>query len=131
MKWHIGNSPTAQHRGWTGKCYINDHKVTFDYEKRMQVRLTIDKSGYLDETTIYFEVIQEYSTAGRGESITLGHIKLNLAEYCDAGDGDGDEGVLRRYLMQESKINSTLKVRVLGNSLIASVLTIYDRLEST
>lgn len=112
VKWHIGNSgPTAQHRGWTNKCYINDHKVAFNYEKQMQVRMTIDKNGYLEETAAYFEIIQEYSLAGRGESITLGHIKLNLAEYCDAGDGEGDEGVVRRYLMQESKINSTLKVK--------------------
>lgn len=42
----------------------------------------------------------------------LGEVNLNLAEYVDASDGEGEtgEGVCRRYLMQESKINSTLKV---------------------
>ena len=36
-------------------------------------------------------------------------MKLNLAEYAGGSD-DGEEAVTRRYLMQESKINSTLKV---------------------
>ncbi len=56
-----------------------------------------------------FEVLQEYSSGARGETIILGNIKLNLAEFVERSD-DGEEGVTRRYLMQESKINSTLKV---------------------
>ena len=63
----------------------------------------------LHETEIHFEVLQEYSSGARGEKIVLGNIKLDLAEYVDASD-KGTDGVTRRYLMQESKINSTLKV---------------------
>ena len=63
----------------------------------------------LQETEIHFEVLQEYSSGARGERIILGNIKLNLAEFVDASD-KGTDGVTRRYLMQESKINSTLKV---------------------
>lgn len=63
----------------------------------------------LQETEIHFEVMQEYPSGARGERIILGNIKLNLAEYVEASD-DSEEGVCRRYLMQESKINSTLKV---------------------
>ena len=40
-------------------------------------------------------------------------LKINLAEYVDASEAigeDDEEGVCRRYLMQDSKINSTLKV---------------------
>jgi N-terminal C2 in EEIG1 and EHBP1 proteins len=55
--------------------------------------------------------------------VLLGSVKINLAEYVDdgrdgrrgkseAGGEDGGEGVVRRYLMQESKINSTLKIGV-------------------
>lgn len=71
----------------------------------------------LQESCAEFEVIQEYGVgSGRGDRITLGHIKLNLAEYVEQSElatGQGeDPGVTRRYLMQESKINSTLKLGI-------------------
>jgi N-terminal C2 in EEIG1 and EHBP1 proteins len=52
--------------------------------------------------------------------VQLGNVKVNLAEYVDDVKGgrekqeeiDGDEGIVRRYLLQESKINSTLKVGI-------------------
>ena len=71
----------------------------------------------LQETWIHFEVLQEYSSGGKGERLVLGNIKLNLAEYVEAsehthGNAKDEEGVTRRYLMQDSKINSTLKVLV-------------------
>jgi hypothetical protein len=42
-------------------------------------------------------------------------VTLNLAEYVDESEmgPDGEEGVTRRYLMQESKINSTLKIMIM------------------
>ncbi len=64
----------------------------------------------LQESWIYLEVLQEYSSGGKGERIVLGNLKLNLAEYVEPSEASGEEGVKRRYLMQESKINSTLKV---------------------
>lgn len=75
----------------------------------LPVRLVIDKHGTLQESEIHFEVLQEYSSGARGETIILGNVKMNLAEFVEGSD-DGDDGVTRRYLMQESKINSTLKV---------------------
>lgn len=60
--------------------------------------------------------MQDYNSAGmRGEKITLGYVTLNLAEYVEESEmgPDGEEGVVRRYLMQESKINSTLKIGIL------------------
>lgn len=83
--------------------------------KDISVRLTIDKNNNLAETLIHFEVIQEFhNIATKGERITLGTLSLNLAEYVEESEMgvDGDEGVVRRYLMQESKINSTLKVSI-------------------
>ena len=52
---------------------------------------------------------------GGGGKILLGNVRLNLAEYVNYEgqsyrEEDG-QGVARRYLMQDSKINSTLKVR--------------------
>lgn len=111
IKWHLPHSTSAEHRGRTAKCYIKDHKVQYNYEQRLAVRLTVDKTGTLSESEIHFDVVQEYSAGSRAERITLGHIKLNLAEYVEQSSSDGEDGISRRYLMQDSKINSTLKVR--------------------
>jgi hypothetical protein len=59
-----------------------------------------------------FEVQHEVSSSGKGERLTLGTVRLNLAEYVEASEQEGEDGVCRRYLMQDSKINSTLKANV-------------------
>ncbi|KAK3723429.1 hypothetical protein LTR37_001681 [Vermiconidia calcicola] len=115
IKWHLPSSTAAEHRGST-------NKVAYEYEKKVAVRLTVGKDGMLQECSVHFEVLQEYGAGGRGERIRLGDVKLNLAEYVEVGEAQspsspgpgqvGDEGVVRRYLMQESKINSTLKVGI-------------------
>ncbi|KAL8989509.1 MAG: hypothetical protein Q9177_001620 [Variospora cf. flavescens] len=109
VKWHLPSSTSAEHRGRTSKEVIREHKVTWEYNKLLPVRLTIDRNAMLQESEIHFEVMQEYSSGARAERIILGSVRLNLAEYVDAGE-DGDGTITRRYLMQESKINSTLKV---------------------
>ena len=65
----------------------------------------------LQECEIHFEVLQEFSSGRRGDRILLGNIRLNLAEYVDRSDSP--EGITRRYLMQDSKINSTLKIGIM------------------
>ncbi|KAK5111013.1 hypothetical protein LTR62_005388 [Meristemomyces frigidus] len=122
IKWHLPSSTAADHRGRTPKAQIKDHRVIYDYSKTMPVRLTLSKDGVLQTTEVEMEVVQEYSSGGRAERIRLGSLKLNLAEYCgedlapaSPGAGGGpehDQGVVRRYLMQESKINSTLKIGI-------------------
>lgn len=73
----------------------------------------------LQECEIHFEIVQDFdSGAGNADRNVLGRVRLNLAEYVDKSDaggeeGEEDEGVVRRYLMQDSKINSTLRVGVL------------------
>ena len=110
MKWHLQTAAAAEHNGRTTKCQIRDHKVFYEYEKHVEVRLTIEKSGVLQHCPLHFEIFQEYAAGSRGEQIMLGKVKLNLAEYCDADDGGNEEGLCRRYLLQDSKINSTLRV---------------------
>ncbi|KAI4205331.1 MAG: hypothetical protein LQ346_001479 [Caloplaca aetnensis] len=105
VKWHLPSSTSAEHRGRTSKETIREHKVAWDYTKVLPVRLTIDRNGMLQESLIHFEVMQEYSSGARGERIILGKVEFNLAEYVDAGE-DGDGTITRRYLMQDSKINS-------------------------
>jgi hypothetical protein len=123
VKWHLPHSASAEHRSRSDTCPIKDHRVTYDYEKIVSVRLTVDKNGMLQESWIHFEVLQEYSVGGRSERISLGNVKLNLAEYVEQSEADGEEGVSRRYLMQDSKINSTLKVRIRILGLELGVLT--------
>jgi hypothetical protein len=124
VRWHLPTSRAAEHRGRTHKCPIKDHRVQYDYEQQIPVRLTVSKDGMLQDYMADFEVQQEYGTGGKNERITLGKLKLNLAEYVEAsemqshgppgspGHAPEAEGVVRRYLMQDSKINSTLKIGV-------------------
>ncbi|KAL8863565.1 MAG: hypothetical protein Q9178_000246 [Gyalolechia marmorata] len=111
VKWHLPSSTSAEHRGRTSKEVIREHKVAWAYEKLLPVRMTIDRNAMLQESEIHFEVMQEYSSGARGERIILGNVRLNLAEYVDVGE-DGDGNIMRRYLMQDSKINSTLKIGI-------------------
>ncbi|KAF2717051.1 hypothetical protein K431DRAFT_233998 [Polychaeton citri CBS 116435] len=113
IKWHLPTSTSAEHRGRTPKSQIRDHKVQYQYEKSTVVRLSVGRDGVLQECAIEFEVLQEYSSGGRAERIKLGEIRLNLAEYVEASEARAvEEGVIRRYLMQDSKINSTLKIGI-------------------
>lgn len=70
----------------------------------------------LQECDISFEIFQEFSSGSRGDRMTLGHIKINLAEYVDKTGEDG-QGIIRRYLMQDSKINSTLRIGIMMNQI--------------
>ena len=76
----------------------------------------------LQECDIHFEVVQEYAEGARAGRVLLGHVKLNLAEYTqlpeippserDPQDDSEDGFVTRRYLLQDSKINCTLKIGI-------------------
>ncbi|KAH8654603.1 N-terminal C2 in EEIG1 and EHBP1 proteins-domain-containing protein [Tricladium varicosporioides] len=130
IKWSLpAHTTTAstEHRGQTTKSPIREHKVSWDYTAHIPLRLTIDKANNLTECIIHFDVLQDFHNIGtKPERVQLGTLRLNLAEYVEesemvaspvAGKGDGGEeefqGVVRRYLMQESKINSTVKIGIL------------------
>lgn len=121
IKWHLPSSSSAKHRGRTDKARIADHRAIWDYNKDITVRLTIDKNQALQPCDIMFEILQEYHDGRRGGRVHLGNVKLNLAEYTNAPEpavddpdpnGDGTSMITRRYLMQESKVNATLKIGV-------------------
>ncbi|EXJ64314.1 hypothetical protein A1O7_00650 [Cladophialophora yegresii CBS 114405] len=123
VRWHLSSSTTADHRGRTPSAPISEHKATWEYVKTLPVRLTIDKNGHLQECDIHFEVLQEFHDGGRGGRVHLGNVKLNLAEYTQVPDvgperdpqdeGEEEGSITRRYLLQDSKINSTLKIGIL------------------
>ncbi|RLL96625.1 hypothetical protein CFD26_100838 [Aspergillus turcosus] len=110
VKWRLPSSSTAEHHGHTDKAIIIDHRAYWNYEKTLQVRLTIDRNQTLHECELVLEIIQEFGSGGHGDKNLLGRIKLNLAEYVDKSDDE--EGIVRRYLMQDSKVNSTLRVGI-------------------
>lgn len=142
IKWHLAHSMHAEHRGRTGKCAISNHRVDYGFSKLITgIRISMDKNNNLTECPMEFEILQEFAVA---EKITLGYVKVNLAEYVEESEsfgreigspprkrssigvspasgegGDGldqrsvEEGIVRRYLMSDSKINSTLKIGIL------------------
>ncbi|CAG8962486.1 hypothetical protein HYFRA_00014221, partial [Hymenoscyphus fraxineus] len=117
IKWHLPSSTSTEHRGRTSKAPIVDHKVSYAYTKVIPLRLTIDKSNNLLECPIHFEVLQDFDTSSpKPERVVLGELTLNLSEYVEESEmtatGGEEDGVTRRYLMMESKINSTLKVGI-------------------
>lgn len=117
MKWRLPSSSAVEHHGQTDKAIILDHRAHWNYEKHLQVRLTVDRTQTLHECEIHFDIVQDFdSGTGHADRNMLGRVRLNLAEYVDKSDAAGDEeeeGIVRRYLMQDSKVNSTLRVGVL------------------
>lgn len=94
IKWHLPHSIHGDHRGRTHKSPIANHRVEYNYNKLIPVRIAIDKNNSLSECLVEFEVIQEFppihggpSVAGsRDEKITLGRLTLNLAEYVEESE---------------------------------------------
>ena len=120
-KWHVPGSTAAEHRGRTPQAAIRDHRVHYDYEQRTTVRLTVGKESksLLEECPLVIEVLQEYTSAGRGERIRLGHVRLNLAEYVDAVEevsspvgGGARAGGRRRGKDEGSEEGSRQRLRV-------------------
>ncbi|KAJ5746400.1 hypothetical protein N7520_011582 [Penicillium odoratum] len=111
VKWRLPSSSGAtESQGHTEKAPLADHRASWNYEKKSLVRITIDRNSMLQECDINFEVIQEFHSSPSNEKNVLGKIKLNLSEYVDKADDD--EGVVRRYLMFDSKVNSTVKIGI-------------------
>ncbi|KKK26227.1 hypothetical protein ARAM_005239 [Aspergillus rambellii] len=110
VKWRLPSSTSNETHGSTDRALILDHRASWNYEKTFQIRLTIDRNQTLNECDMVFEVQQEFSSGGHNEKNLLGRVKINLSEYVDKSDDD--DGIVRRYLMQDSKINSTLKIGI-------------------
>lgn len=107
------------------------------------IRISIDRNNHLTECPIEFEVIQEFGVAekvtlgvvrlnlseyveeseafvkdvaspGRMRSGSFGVNSHGSGTSRPRRDSDVvEDGIVRRYLMQESKVNSTLKISIL------------------
>ncbi|KAK9466972.1 N-terminal C2 in EEIG1 and EHBP1 proteins-domain-containing protein [Lipomyces arxii] len=101
VRWHIRDTARGDARGRTEKAPIKEHKASWESVREIEkVRMFIDRYGLLSDKYIVFEVVSEHS----GEKMDLGTLQLNIAEYVK------EKPTGRRYLLQDSKINSTLKI---------------------
>ena len=105
MRWHLRDSLRAETRGKTERSPIRDHKVVWTYESLWTTHLVIDKGSMLSDSFLEFQIFQEMY--GGKERHALGKLILNLAEYAQELDG-----LTRRYLLHDSKVNSTLKLHI-------------------
>ncbi|TGZ79100.1 hypothetical protein EX30DRAFT_373246 [Ascodesmis nigricans] len=105
VKWNVEGVTRNVGRGQTERDPIKDHKVVWNFSTVVQdIRMTIGRHNMLQSQNITLNVFHEYPKTK--EKDLLGTVALNLAEYA------GLEGVTRRYLMQNSKINSTIRVTI-------------------
>ncbi|KAK9447882.1 N-terminal C2 in EEIG1 and EHBP1 proteins-domain-containing protein [Limtongia smithiae] len=105
VRWHVRDSTRGDARGRTEKVPIKDHKAVWDYARTIaKVRMVIDRSGMLAERGIMFEILSEHAA---GEKVEIGMLELNLAAYAKE-----QPAVARRYLLQHSKVNSTIKITI-------------------
>ena len=105
VKWHILNSSRGECRGKTERAPIHDHKAGWvEYTRECMFKVGIGKGGVLQERILNMEVWVEM-ISGR-ERVRIGSVSVNLSEYASVNSET------RRYLLQESKMNSTVKVTI-------------------
>jgi hypothetical protein len=95
-------------KGYTPFVPIKDHNVHFDCRIDSAVQLTLNKDTHeLMPSELKLTILQNVSQSERGTESKphrLGALYINIAEYAGAGP------VTRRFLLQESKVNATLKL---------------------
>ncbi|KAK9380016.1 N-terminal C2 in EEIG1 and EHBP1 proteins-domain-containing protein [Kockiozyma suomiensis] len=100
VRWHMKGSDA---RGRTNRVPIRDHKASWEHSCEVEkVRMGIDRDGVLEGRIVEFEVVNLHSE----EKVILGGLRLNVAEYVRV------EPAGRRYLLENSKVNSTLKITI-------------------
>ncbi|KAH8827141.1 hypothetical protein DL96DRAFT_1556280 [Flagelloscypha sp. PMI_526] len=108
-------------RGITPFRPLRDHSVTWEHTLDSIVKMDVDRdSKDLLSSYLKLSVMQEVipGDLDAPQNPKLGELHLNLAEYAGAGpNGDGKNGgatsvnrVTRRYLLEQSKTNATLKL---------------------
>ncbi|PKK77008.1 hypothetical protein RhiirC2_653709 [Rhizophagus irregularis] len=86
----------------TSRAPIKDHSIFWNYKLENFVQIVIGKDGVLMPCELNLKIKKELN--GGKEINNIGKLSLNLSEYV------GLNAMTRRYLLQDSKINSTLKV---------------------
>ncbi|KAL1922547.1 uncharacterized protein VTP21DRAFT_10086 [Calcarisporiella thermophila] len=103
VRWRLKGS-AAQSQGETQRAPLRNHCVRWGQKFQTSVQLIVGKDNILQPCELRLYIKQE-SINGR-EATNVGVVILNLSEYVNGG------GEMRRYLLQESKFNSTLKLGI-------------------
>ncbi|KAG1054858.1 hypothetical protein G6F46_010770 [Rhizopus delemar] len=89
--------------GSTPSVPIKDHQVKWNYPINTMTKLAIDKHQMLNDCELKLEV---YQKGGK----EIGSLSINLSEYAGSGV------VTERYLLQDCKFNSTIKLTLRMNT---------------
>ncbi|KAJ1983439.1 hypothetical protein H4R34_001273 [Dimargaris verticillata] len=101
VKWRIKNGSSST--GYTDRAPISEHRVQWDQHATKNAELVIGKDGVLSPCELHLWVKQEMN---QESPRNLGTLIVNLAEYARQGE------VSTRYLLQECKSNSTIKMTI-------------------
>ncbi|KTW31505.1 hypothetical protein T552_00147 [Pneumocystis carinii B80] len=104
IKWYLKDSISTKTRGKSQKVPIKNHKVTWDHDISCIISMKIGKHQRLSESWMIFEVNQELRCASH--QLVIGRVEINLAEYVGLSKETGC------YLLQNSKVNSLLKISI-------------------
>ncbi|CAJ0827139.1 4849_t:CDS:2 [Entrophospora sp. SA101] len=99
VKWKLKHG--SKSNKMTHRAPVKDHSVRWQYKLQDRVQLVIGKDNFLLPCALSLSIKQELN--GGKEINNIGRLKINLSEYV------GSTVITRHYLLQESKINSTLK----------------------
>ncbi|CAO3693807.1 unnamed protein product [Rhizopus stolonifer] len=101
VNWKLKH--TSHPAGSTPSVHIKDHQVSWNYPINTMTKLVIDKHQMLHDCELKLEV---YQKGGK----EIGSLNINLSEYAGSGV------VTERYLLQDCKFNSTIKLTLRMNT---------------
>ncbi|KAJ1674811.1 hypothetical protein EV182_002519 [Spiromyces aspiralis] len=87
----------------TPKREIRQHSVYWNYWQQHRVEIVVGKDGMLSPCVLTVKIRMESRTG----NATMGVLRLNISQFASLTDV-----FTRRYLLEESKVNSTIKIAV-------------------
>ncbi|GAN01448.1 hypothetical protein MAM1_0007c00881 [Mucor ambiguus] len=102
VKWRLKNA--AHTSGSTVRAPIRDHCIFWGHPISTMAHLVISKQQILGPCELRLEVYQELG--GSRDTVPIGSLTINLSEYASSGL------TTRRYLLDECKFNSTIKLSI-------------------
>ncbi|KAI9015669.1 EEIG1/EHBP1 N-terminal domain-containing protein [Phycomyces nitens] len=117
IRWRMKHA--SHTNGSTQRAPIKDHSIYWNHPISTMVQLVIDKQHVLSQCEFKLEIYQELGSGKEAEMI--GSLAVNLAEYATTGL------TTRRYLLDQCKFNSTLKVNKMHSQLKVGPYYVQDK----
>lgn len=86
------------------RAVVKEHTVTWDIQFQLEPTIIIGKDGVLLPCELLLYIKQTVNAGKSSEDV--GMVSINLAEFA------ASRSTSRRYLLQESRVNSTLRVTI-------------------